>query len=82
MASTINIDDLHFAEGTMFGGLPVSPMPGEKKPYIPGTDVAGIVDCIGPDVKTDKRTSDNSFIFLPFRTQSLIYSYDYAAYWH
>ena len=47
-ASTINIDDVHMAEGTMFGGLPVSPRPTENRPYIPGTDVAGIVDAVGP----------------------------------
>ena len=29
IASTINIDDVHIAEGTMFGGLPVSPKPSQ-----------------------------------------------------
>ena len=52
IASTINIDDVHFAEGTMFGGLPVSPKPSQSKPYIPGTDVAGIVDAVGPGVRS------------------------------
>ena len=52
MASTINIDDVHFAEGTMFGGLPVSPKPSQSKPYVPGTDVAGIIDAVGPGVKS------------------------------
>jgi alcohol dehydrogenase len=54
IASTINIDDVHFAEGTMFGGLPVSPMPSQSKPYIPGTDVAGVVDAVGPGVRSLK----------------------------
>jgi alcohol dehydrogenase len=49
-ASTINIDDMHFAEGTMFGGLPLSPKPDIRHPYIPGTDVAGIIDAVGPGV--------------------------------
>lgn len=52
IASTINIYDVHFAEGTMFGGLPVSPKPTRNNPYIPGTDVAGIVDAVGPGVKS------------------------------
>jgi alcohol dehydrogenase len=52
IASTINIDDVHFAEGTMFGGLPVSPKPSRNNPYIPGTDVAGIIDAVGPGVKS------------------------------
>lgn len=50
-ASTINIDDLHFAEGTMFGGLPVSPSVGPNKPAIPGTDLAGVIDQVGVGVK-------------------------------
>jgi NADPH:quinone reductase-like Zn-dependent oxidoreductase len=54
IASTINIDDVHFAEGTMFGGLPVSPKPRQSKPYIPGTDVAGIIDAVGPGVQSLK----------------------------
>ena len=32
IASTINIDDVHLAEGTMFRGLPVSPIPSQSKP--------------------------------------------------
>jgi NADPH:quinone reductase-like Zn-dependent oxidoreductase len=54
IASTINIDDVHIAEGTMFGGLPVSPKPSQSKPYIPGTDVAGIIDAVGRGVKSWK----------------------------
>jgi alcohol dehydrogenase len=54
IASTINIDDIHIAEGTMFGGLPVSPKPSQNKPYIPGTDVSGIIDSVGPGVKSLK----------------------------
>jgi alcohol dehydrogenase len=54
IASTINIDDVHIAEGTMFGGLPVSPKPSQSKPYIPGTDVAGIIDAVGAGAKSLK----------------------------
>jgi alcohol dehydrogenase len=50
LASTINIDDLHMAEGTMFGGVPVTPKPRDEKPWIPGTDVAGVVHSLGKDV--------------------------------
>jgi len=51
IASTINIDDVHLAEGTMFGGIPLGPKPSQNEPYIPGTDVAGIIDAVGQDVK-------------------------------
>ncbi len=36
----------------MFGGLPVSRKPSRDNPYIPGTDVAGIIDAVGPGVKS------------------------------
>jgi NADPH:quinone reductase-like Zn-dependent oxidoreductase len=54
IASAINIDDVHLAEGTMFGGLPLGPKPSQSKPYIPGIDVAGIIDAVGPGVKSLK----------------------------
>ncbi len=49
-ASSINIDDLHVAEGTFFGGLPVGPKPSSAKPVVPGTDLSGIVEGIGPKI--------------------------------
>ncbi len=49
-ASSINIDDLHVAEGTFFGGLPTGPKPSPAKPVIPGTDLSGIVIRIGPKI--------------------------------
>ena len=54
IASTINIDDVHLAEGTMFGGIPLGPKPSQNNPYIPGTDVAGIIDAVGQGVKSLK----------------------------
>ena len=54
IASTINIDDVHLAEGVMFGGLPLGPKPSQSKPYIPGIDVAGIIDDVGLGVKSLK----------------------------
>jgi len=41
-ASSINIDDIHFAEGTFFGGIYPS-RASEEKPTIAGVDVAGTV---------------------------------------
>ena len=51
-ATTVNIDDIHLAEGTMFGGLALGPKPSLSKPYIPGIDVAGIIDAVGLGVKS------------------------------
>ncbi len=54
IASAINIDDVHLAEGTMFGGLSLGPKPSQSKPYIPGIDVAGIIDAVGQGVQSLK----------------------------
>jgi len=48
-ASSINIDDIHIAEGTFFGGMGKSRASAEK-PVTPGVDVAGIVEKPGPGV--------------------------------
>jgi NADPH:quinone reductase-like Zn-dependent oxidoreductase len=48
-ASCINIDDLHFAEGTFMGGLYPS-RASIDNPSIPGVDVAGTVEKPGPEV--------------------------------
>jgi NADPH:quinone reductase-like Zn-dependent oxidoreductase len=48
-ASCINIDDLHMAEGTFFGGLYPS-RASISMPSIPGVDVAGTVEKLGPGV--------------------------------
>ncbi len=45
-ATSINIDDIHIAEGTFFGGLGKSRASAEK-PVTPGVDVAGIVEKVG-----------------------------------
>lgn len=50
VAAALNRDDMHAAEGTVFGGLPVSPRPTAKKPVVPGLDLAGVVDAVGPGV--------------------------------
>ena len=48
-ASSINIDDIHIAEGTFLGGMSKSKASLEQ-PSTPGVDVAGIVEKIGPGV--------------------------------
>lgn len=48
-AASINIDDRHMAEGTMFGGLPVGRRPKPDAPIIPGLDLAGVVESAGED---------------------------------
>lgn len=50
LASTINVDDQHIVERTMLGGLPLGPKPTAKRPYVPGSDVAGVVDALGTKV--------------------------------
>jgi len=50
-ATAINVDDQHLAEGTMFGGFPVSPTPTPERPWVPGTDLVGTVDAVGPGVR-------------------------------
>lgn len=56
-ASSINIDDIHFAEGTFFGGLFPSRASAEK-PTIAGVDVAGTVVKVGEGV-TGFKPGDN-----------------------
>ena len=48
-ASSINIDDIHIAEGTFFGGLKKS-RASAQQPVTPGVDVAGTVEKIGEGV--------------------------------
>ena len=50
-AASLNIDDVHIAEGTPFGGVPMGlPRPTVARPVVPGLDVAGVVDALGPGV--------------------------------
>jgi len=48
-ASSINIDDIHVAEGTFLGGMNKSQASPEQ-PTTPGIDVAGIVEKVGSGV--------------------------------
>lgn len=50
LRATINIDDIHIAEGSFIGGIPTAPRPTLEAPLVPGTELAGLVDAVGPDV--------------------------------
>jgi NADPH:quinone reductase-like Zn-dependent oxidoreductase len=69
MASTINIDDIHLAEGTFYGGIPVGPRPRFDRPVIPGSDVAGIVVAVGKDVRSVRVGEAVFGVQLPFRAE-------------
>ncbi|MCP3856805.1 MAG: NAD(P)-dependent alcohol dehydrogenase [Actinomycetia bacterium] len=47
----LNRDDVHSAEGTVFGGLPTAPRPSLKRPRIPGLEFAGTIEAVGPGVQ-------------------------------
>ncbi len=63
-ATCINIDDLHIAEGTFFGGLYPS-RASEENPSIPGVDVAGTVLKTGSEVSGLKPGDDVLGILTP-----------------
>lgn len=52
LASTINIDDIHVAEGTFYGGIPLGARPRPSRPVTPGSDLAGIVLSTGKKVRS------------------------------
>jgi NADPH:quinone reductase-like Zn-dependent oxidoreductase len=51
-ASSINIDDIHVAEGTFYGGIPIGRRPRPDRPVTPCSDLAGIVTSIGEKVRS------------------------------
>jgi NADPH:quinone reductase-like Zn-dependent oxidoreductase len=69
MASTINIDDIHMAEGTFYGGIPISRRPQPDRPVIPGSDVAGIVVATGQGVRSVQVGEAVFGVQLPLRTK-------------
>jgi NADPH:quinone reductase-like Zn-dependent oxidoreductase len=69
LASSINIDDIHVAEGTFYGGIPIGARPRPNRPVTPGSDLAGIVIRIGDGVQSF-RAGDAVFgVQVPFRAQ-------------
>ena len=52
-ASTLNIDDLHMAQGSFAGGIRIlqTRSPTEEKPLLLGSDFAGVVERVGSQVK-------------------------------
>jgi NADPH:quinone reductase-like Zn-dependent oxidoreductase len=52
LASSINIDDIHIAEGTFYGGIPLGARPSSNRPVTPGSDLAGIVIGVGDGVRS------------------------------
>jgi len=67
LASTINIDDIHVAEGTFYGGIPIGARPSPNRPVTPGSDLAGIVVAVGSGVRSI-RIGDSVFgVQVPFR---------------
>ena len=68
-ASSINIDDIRAAEGTFYGGLPISPRPRPDRPVTPSSDVAGIVKSVGDRVRSVHPGDAVFGVHTPFRAR-------------
>lgn len=69
MASSINIDDLHVAEGTFYGGIPIGARPSAQRPVTPGSDLAGTVICVGKSVRSIQSGEAVFGVQVPFRAR-------------
>ena len=69
LASSVNIDDIHVAEGTFYGGIPIGPRPSPDRPVIPGSDLAGIVIATGKAVRSVREGDEVFGVQLPFRAR-------------
>lgn len=69
MASSINIDDIHVAEGTFYGGIPIGARPSIQRPVIPGSDLAGTVIGTGEDVRSLHAGEAVFGVQVPFRAR-------------
>ncbi len=67
LASTINIDDIHVAEGTFYGGIPIAPRPRPDRPVTPGSDLSGIVIGAGDGVRSIRAGQAVFGVQKPFR---------------
>ena len=69
MTSSINIDDIHVAEGTFYGGIPIGARPSVQCPVIPGSDLAGTVIDAGEDVRSIHAGEAVFGVQVPFRAR-------------
>jgi NADPH:quinone reductase-like Zn-dependent oxidoreductase len=69
LASSINIDDIHVAEGTFYGGIPIGAQPRPDRPVTPGCDVAGIAAAVGREVRSIRVGEAVFGVVLPFRAR-------------
>ena len=69
LASSINIDDIHIAEGTFYGGIPIGVCPRPNRPVTPGSDLAGIVTAVGKKVRSVQVGEAVFGVQTPFRAR-------------
>jgi NADPH:quinone reductase-like Zn-dependent oxidoreductase len=69
VASSINIDDIHVAEGTFYGGIPIGPRPRLDRPVTPGSDLAGIVTGVGEGVRSIRVAEAVFGVQAPYRAK-------------
>lgn len=67
LASSINIDDIHTAQGTFYGGIPIGARPRPHRPVTPGSDLAGIVTQVGGGVRSVRVGEAVFGVQTPFR---------------
>ncbi|MGH9643476.1 MAG: zinc-binding dehydrogenase [Terriglobales bacterium] len=65
----MNIDDIHLAEGTFYGGIPLGARPSPNRPVTPGSDLAGIAIGVGDDVRSIRVGEAVFGVQLPFRVR-------------
>ena len=69
VASSINIDDIHVAEGTFYGGIPIGLRPSPNRPVTPGSDLAGVVVGVGDGVRSFRVGEQVFGVQMPFRAR-------------
>ncbi len=69
LASSINIDDIHVAEGTFYGGIPIGARPSPDRPVTPGSDLAGIIIGVGDGVRSVRVGEAVFGVQVPYRAR-------------
>jgi alcohol dehydrogenase len=69
LASSVNIDDIHAAEGTFYGGIPIGVRPRPNRPVTPGSDLAGVVVAVGDGVRSARLGEAVFGVQTPFRAR-------------